>query len=241
MKNFLISVFFSLSLLLLLSTAVFAQEITNYKHYQIDLNYDNGNFVFKNIIVSEKEVDLILDKEEKDFSALIYSFDNEILARTYFSAPEENSFVLNLPYFANGEKFKIFDNQDKELLAVNIGIFSKVCGDGICQAHESYENCPADCKSGSADDYCDHIKDGICDPDCQNIKDADEDCLGENPATIQQKIQNEIQELEKDNGQEDSAVSSASKYKNYFIALIFLIICIIVIFMAALSYFKRKE
>jgi putative hemolysin len=50
-----------------------------------------------------------------------------------------------------------------------------VCGDGICVIGENYNNCPEDCPSGSYDGYCDRVKDGKCDPDCEVS--ADQDCL----------------------------------------------------------------
>jgi len=38
---------------------------------------------------------------------------------------------------------------------------------------ENYKTCPQDCSSGSKDDYCDKISDGICDPDCTEKEDPD--------------------------------------------------------------------
>jgi len=54
-----------------------------------------------------------------------------------------------------------------------------VCGDTTCDFRrgENYENCPQDCPSGSRDNYCDSIADGICDPDCKAREDID--CLEE--------------------------------------------------------------
>lgn len=51
------------------------------------------------------------------------------------------------------------------------------CGNDKCDLKfgESYENCPVDCPSGSKDNYCDKVFDGICDPDCRPEDDAD--CL----------------------------------------------------------------
>lgn len=47
----------------------------------------------------------------------------------------------------------------------------------ICELdkNENYLTCPQDCPSGSADNYCDMLKDGICDPDCEIS--ADVDCV----------------------------------------------------------------
>lgn len=48
---------------------------------------------------------------------------------------------------------------------------------GICEPEngENYINNPTDCPSGSEDNMCDLIQDGICDPDC--VGDADIDCI----------------------------------------------------------------
>ncbi len=51
-----------------------------------------------------------------------------------------------------------------------------LCGDNRCVLGESYRNCPQDCPSGSSDYYCDGLKDGICDPDCQTEEDWDCHC-----------------------------------------------------------------
>ena len=38
---------------------------------------------------------------------------------------------------------------------------------------ENYKTCPQDCPSGSKDNYCDKVSDGICDPDCTENEDSD--------------------------------------------------------------------
>ena len=43
----------------------------------------------------------------------------------------------------------------------------------ICDSGENHNNCPNDCPSGTRDNYCDKISDGICDPDCSEIEDVD--------------------------------------------------------------------
>lgn len=53
---------------------------------------------------------------------------------------------------------------------------SLICNkDGKCDTllGETYKLCPFDCESGQADDYCDSISDGRCDPDCSMGKDLD--------------------------------------------------------------------
>ncbi|MBN2251263.1 MAG: hypothetical protein JW724_04240 [Candidatus Altiarchaeota archaeon] len=48
-----------------------------------------------------------------------------------------------------------------------------VCGDGACERAESHASCPNDCPSGGKDNYCDALKDGVCDPDCPPKTDPD--------------------------------------------------------------------
>lgn len=58
------------------------------------------------------------------------------------------------------------------------------CGDGVCNADENYLKCSFDCPSGGNDDYCDSVKDGICDSDC--LQGADQDCVEpENKTSVQ--------------------------------------------------------
>lgn len=51
------------------------------------------------------------------------------------------------------------------------------CGNKACEPKlgENYKTCPKDCHSGSRDDYCDGVMEGICDPDCPG--EGDVDCL----------------------------------------------------------------
>jgi len=50
------------------------------------------------------------------------------------------------------------------------------CGDGTCGTSEDVKNCPKDCLSGGIDEYCDGIRDGVCDPDCAVFGGNDPDC-----------------------------------------------------------------
>jgi len=80
---------------------------------------------------------------------------------------------------ASREGYKTFS---KEIEFTVIGkpaeiIKETICNnDNICNPAENYGNCPADCKSGSADGYCDSIKDNKCDSDC--VSKNDNDCKG---------------------------------------------------------------
>jgi len=73
------------------------------------------------------------------------------------ASPSQNDFSLKVPGVGRS-------SQD---VFVDLGSFQNRCGDGICQrGYENYFSCSIDCSSGSYDDYCDAISDGICDRDC---------------------------------------------------------------------------
>ncbi len=47
------------------------------------------------------------------------------------------------------------------------------CGDGSCGIPENYSTCPQDCPSGGWDGYCDKVRDGRIDHDCEEGEDPD--------------------------------------------------------------------
>jgi hypothetical protein len=85
---------------------------------------------------------------------------------------------------ATGAQVKLIDANDNVLVYRDIPIIrvqepvKAECPSGLCDASENYESCPADCKSGGRDGYCDKVKDAVCDPDCARTD--DEDCICNN-------------------------------------------------------------
>jgi len=61
----------------------------------------------------------------------------------------------------------------KGMECVNNKCVSEKCGNDKCDANENYNTCSKDCPSGLGDGYCDGVKDGLCDPDCQKNEDVD--------------------------------------------------------------------
>jgi hypothetical protein len=115
------------------------------------------------------------------FSSLPEWFDQE---GNQIYIPPENDILeiefgvemvsLVIPYFSNGKIVEIFNFTGEKVFEIDVGYLAKVCGNGVCNDHESYADCLEDCKSGSKDDYCDGIKDFICDVDC--VHGIDPDC-----------------------------------------------------------------
>lgn len=162
------------------------------KSYVLDIHYKQGELGLNRVYVDNLYPQPSLEPNTKTFKAVILSFDNKILYTHYFyiykyvsGAPpiEKNkesiaeltdfNFSLIIPFYKTGKLIEIFNPKKEKLLEVNVAFFSDVCGDNICQPHESYESCPKDCKSGEKDDYCDKIEDGKCDPDCTLKQDPD--------------------------------------------------------------------
>lgn len=174
-------------------------------YYNVHLFYKDGKLSLKSAEVKPQ-----LDKEESttgDYSYKVLGLDGDILYRSDFQIPttiiydtinpetgvitgggektlEEVDVILRIPYYKNARNIEFYKNKEK-LLTVSVGQFSKeICGDGICQSFETYKTCIKDCSSGQYDNYCDKLKDNICDPDC--AKDDDADCVTKLP-TVEKK------------------------------------------------------
>jgi len=160
------------------------------KAYLLNLN-QKDNLNLNNIYVAPGFAPDRKIVRKEDYNGKIISFDNRVLYEFSFEMPDvefpmpgidgENPKIILLdeinhsvvmPYFDNGKQVKIYkDNQ--EVLNIDVGYFSDMCGDNKCQSHENNFECPQDCELMMSDEYCGYYKDGICDVDC---KDKDPDC-----------------------------------------------------------------
>ena len=153
----------SIILVILLANIAFAAD----KHYELMLKYDyiKDKTEMKHIYVLGGGAGEIPDTGDYIFE--LRSFDDQVLESfSFHMSANRNLLTVKAPYHDNGKVINIYDNGNKKLLDVDVGYFSKVCGDGVCQDHESYGRCPEDCPSGEKDGYCDKLSDGKCDPDC---------------------------------------------------------------------------
>lgn len=185
-----ILIFSALLVMALLPSIAIAQQD---KFYQLDLFYDNDTIQLKNIIVLPGSISQATQKG--NYEIKLSAFSSNILYTSSFSIPvsirgeefdpatgtfaskviqsDKLNFTLNIPYFSNGKTINIYYPNSTKVLKIDVGYFAQTCPDKICQPHESYESCPADCPSGGKDDYCDAVKDKICDPDCLPAQDSD--------------------------------------------------------------------
>lgn len=158
----------TLIIFVLLSTLTLGVEV-----YMIDLQ-KSGNFVFE-IRKDTTNDDITVDatKYENSYKYELLDFDDNTIDTFYFSFPKDNKFRLQAPFREEGATVIIYSPEDKQLEEIDVSNFGETCGDGICQAHESFKECAGDCPSGSQDFSCDGIKDKICDPDCSESSDPD--------------------------------------------------------------------
>ena len=150
-------------------------QATTQRYLNINLNKNNKGIIRCNSVnVLGGELNLPKDYDRGDYRAELVSFDNKVLKSVKFNFGLYSA-NIKFPYYKNIKEIDIYNQNNKKALTKDINFFANLCGDKICQPHESYENCPQDCFSGTEDGFCDKIKDGICDPDCQNNQDID--CL----------------------------------------------------------------
>lgn len=221
---------------------VFAEDALD-RHYKIRLIYseeDGLQLDGYNIIVSNGAV--TPNKENQDFLAKLYSLEDEILVESYFNSGDGGKLTLKLPYYPTGKIIKVFTADDNEVLATNVQVFAKLCGDSECQGHESYENCQEDCPSGGQDDFCDKVTDEICDPDCRNIKDFDPDCTGENPATIAKELREKLGLNEKqDNIPTANNTNNNQQITKPSTGIFAIAIVVIIVIVSLLIFFLLKK
>jgi len=177
------------AILCILCTGVYAEKI-----YELSLSNTGDALTYSSVKMGDGEpIIRTLDypykiemKDSSDKQVYLYSFE----------PPFYGAFILNLPYDKSITKIIIKDNQGKEIFEIPTQEFADTCGDQICDPYESYETCPADCKSGGMDDYCDGKRDKLCDPDC--TAEDDIDCAEINlvEETVEEKKKKEERELE---------------------------------------------
>jgi putative hemolysin len=81
-----------------------------------------------------------------------------------------------IKYMTDECAFCILPDGSKEEVSNLMGLSFQetTCGDATCGMPENHSTCPDDCPSGGWDAYCDEVKDGIIDPDCDKFVDPDE-------------------------------------------------------------------
>ncbi|MDO8667746.1 MAG: hypothetical protein Q7K35_01455 [bacterium] len=187
--------FFILPAIFFILVSLPAQAETKTKIYEINIRYLKGAVTINNIIVKDgyprtnSSGNLPVDKL---YTIELRSFTNKILEQTKFNisrtlmpppplegdksptAPiilDDVTEIISLAYHKDGKLLILYGPDNTKLDQADIGYFGDVCGDKVCQDHESFENCPKDCLAGGKDDWCNEEQIGT-DPDCQKAATA---------------------------------------------------------------------
>ncbi len=179
------------SVMFVLLLSIPALAIQNVIVLDLETHRD-GNIDIIDYYLDEGDESLELVKEPLDYMLEIYSSDNRLIYSRYFkisfdihadvapgeSPPEgqvinKSEIILRAPYLENNVVLKLFHNGK----LVEEKMVSFCNNNNVCEpnAKENFLGCEIDCPSGSIDDYCDKVLDGICDLDC-SIKEFDIDC-----------------------------------------------------------------
>lgn len=174
MKNKII-VYIILSFLLL-------NVVNAEKYFVLDVNYIIGSVTFNSI--SLREIDRTIKyTDTSGFLIKTVSFENSDIEKIYYNMSINKNYLIYIPYNENAAKIEMYNLKNSKIMDIDISSYANTCGNARCEDYESYESCTKDCKSGSMDDFCDELKDGICDPDC-SVK-TDVDCTEKDERTNQ--------------------------------------------------------
>ena len=201
MRHNAISIAIILVTIFFVSNSVLALEN---KIYLLSLHYDQDSIELNEISVKTGYAPDRRVQPELGYKTELISFTEEVLYSFRFESSvlecsdtfdpeteemsgecvqlEEGNIILLIPYFEDGKTINIYDSDGNHVLSVDVSKFN--CGNGLCELDydENYITCSRDCPSGSADNYCDGIRDGICDPDC--TIEGDTDCITEPPYSL---------------------------------------------------------
>ncbi len=182
-----------LFILLISQLVFFAAKAEAGKIYAIPVNYEKGKISFGEIITKlgyvPSDNSLAQNSGQKYLIELV-SFGGKVLESKNFSfsliimpAPplpgekkiidlpailDKTSQLIVFPYHKDGRILNIYGSNKKLIISKDIAYLSEMCGDGICQAHESYGDCVKDCPPAGQDDYC-NLEEAKIDPDCRKI------------------------------------------------------------------------
>ncbi len=147
--------------------------------YFVELNYDLGELSYTNleVISGESYPDLnppekghigkITDFHNKELFSFVFEFSRIIYDLPEISLLEESSKILTLPYYNEGRKLSIYDENGVLKLEINLSHLAMCNQNYLCEPlKENHETCPLDCIAGGKDQLCETEIDGVCDPDC---------------------------------------------------------------------------
>jgi hypothetical protein len=181
-------------LLLFIPVVIYAQETKNFE-FNLEF-YQNDTVILNNFNLIEGRKTEYLP--EGKYSFKLFDEQGSILLEKKFDVKfiiftepprllDHIPVILRIPYTSDASKIIFYHDST---IIYQKEIKDMICNrDKICNGFENYLSCPEDCPSGSRDNYCDKILDGICDPDC--AKEVDIDCTcGNNICDLKENAEN---------------------------------------------------
>ncbi|MBI2657946.1 hypothetical protein HYX08_04605 [Candidatus Woesearchaeota archaeon] len=203
------------------------------KYFVLDVNQIIGSVTFNSI--SLREIDRAVKyTDNAGFMAKTISFQNSEISSIYYNMPENKNYLIYIPYNENAARIELYNLKNSKIMDIDVSSFANTCGNNFCEEHESHESCTKDCSSGGKDDFCDGLKDGICDPDCSTK--TDEDCGGtEKSANASAAGKPELQ------GNKPAEEAKKTEKDISYISWALYALPIIIILLLFLFFKKRKE
>ena len=198
MKKFLLTIFIINVFFLFNFSSVKARENlteapAKNRIYVIQIDYNRGQVSFGEVSTKlgyAPEPERKEQLSQNQYWIELESFSGQILEQRLFSIQleifsppplegdddkngpvilEQTTHLVILPYYSDGKLLKLYDANKNLLREKDVGFLAQVCGDDVCQDHESFADCSKDCSSFGKDDYCneDELNN---DPDCQNLQ-----------------------------------------------------------------------
>ena len=196
--------------------------------YKLSLSNIDNTLTFSSIEV----VDIQTPREETIGKYFVETIDinGKEISKTNFDLPQYGGFSVFAPYNKETVQISIKDLSRRELFKISTAAYADTCNNKICEEYESYETCPLDCKSGGKDDYCDELKDNVCDPDCSVNSNFDADCKGITVGAVAEKKDDKLIEgpIKKTQEKEVVAPEDGGKLSISTIILYIFIILLIV-------------
>ena len=166
-NNFLVSIVIIVLLLLFVYETGSVYAALYYK-----INIVNKGFDEDISSVYVIDLDNVPNVYQGNYDYKLYSFDYDVIDTKKLALINGS---LYAQFSNDGKAIEILHNGNE--MYYDVGFFTDRCGNGVCEDHESYFDCPEDCESGMVDGYCDKMLDGICDRDCPVY--LDKDCVGD--------------------------------------------------------------
>ena len=202
------------------------------KYFVLDVNYIIGSVTYNSHKLSE--IDRSIKYTDKSgFLVKTVSFEGSDIEKIYYNMSENKRYFIYIPYSENAARIEVYNPKNSRVMDIDVASFANTCGNKKCEGHESYESCTTDCTSGSKDDFCDEVNDGICDPDC--LGKADIDCKG--------KDTNKTSEATATDGgkQEEIEPSEQPKEKSNYLVWILSALGIVILVFSFLFVKKKKQ